>query len=239
MFMYGDSLAFDAADQLEFWLPLGGMVDLDLATMPGTALCDWLPSMRAVARTTRPAAVIVALTGNAFTPCMRDLAGNPLAGQLRAERYLNDAREVTRIFGAQTTVLFVGWPPPRGDERGATADQIRDVYRTVAREAQNAVYVDASEYLVDATGSYTRTRPCLMFEPCGPNGLNVVRAPDGVHFCPVARESAHCPVWSSGAMRYSLSISRVLRDSLGGPTSPSRQEPRVAQPVRGVTRLGR
>lgn len=229
--MYGDSLAYDAADQLQFWMPLGGQVHLDLATMPGTALCDWIPSMRAVQRSASPAAIVVALTGNAFTPCMRDLMGQPLSGELRVRKYLEDAREVVRLFGPSTPILFVGWPPQAGDKGGARADEIRDVYRAVARESRNAIYVDATRYLVDTDGSFVRTRTCLAFEPCGPDGTNVVRAPDGVHFCPVAKGNDPCPVWSSGAMRYALSVSSALRRALhlGLSTTAGASAPTSAQ----------
>jgi hypothetical protein len=37
--------------------------------------------------------------------------------------------------------------------------------------------------------------------------VNQVRAPDGVHFCPVTHAPASpCPVYASGAMRFALSI---------------------------------
>ncbi|HVM67739.1 MAG TPA: hypothetical protein VMU14_22890 [Acidimicrobiales bacterium] len=62
-------------------------------------------------------------------------------------------------------------------------------------------------------GRWTETLPCLPGEPCtggrDANGtpVNVVRAPDGAHFCPgapaaVRGVTAGCPVWSSGSWRF-------------------------------------
>ena len=55
--------------------------------------------------------------------------------------------------------------------------------------------------------------PCLPTEPCTGGydatgtPVNVVRAPDGGHFCAGAPAAVHgvtaaCPVWSSGAWRF-------------------------------------
>jgi hypothetical protein len=63
-----------------------------------------------------------------------------------------------------------------------------------------------------ANGAYTQTLPCLPAEPCtGPSGTNVVRAPDGVHFCPTGNTTAEgyfevCDVYSSGAFRYAVAM---------------------------------
>ena len=62
-------------------------------------------------------------------------------------------------------------------------------------------------------GRWTETLPCLPTEPCtggrdaSGTPVNVVRAPDGAHFCPgapaaVRGVTAACPVWSSGAWRF-------------------------------------
>jgi len=62
-------------------------------------------------------------------------------------------------------------------------------------------------------GRWTETLPCLGGEPCtgGRDAagrlVNVVRAPDGVHFCPgapaaVRGVTADCSVWASGSWRF-------------------------------------
>ncbi len=65
---------------------------------------------------------------------------------------------------------------------------------------------------VMAYGSFTWTLPCLPDEPCtGPSGTNVVRAPDGVHFCPNGVSTqvdyfTECSVYSSGAFRFATAM---------------------------------
>ena len=72
-------------------------------------------------------------------------------------------------------------------------------------------YVDAGQAVM-ADGSFTWTLPCLSGEPCtGPSGTNVVRAPDGVHFCPngIATQVGYfheCTVYSSGALRFATAM---------------------------------
>ena len=56
-------------------------------------------------------------------------------------------------------------------------------------------------------GRFTQTLPCDPGEPCGPDGRIVVRAPDGVHFCPHPTEPAGlCAVYSSGARRFGYAV---------------------------------
>jgi hypothetical protein len=70
-------------------------------------------------------------------------------------------------------------------------------------------------------GQYTDSLPCLPNEPCtGPviHGVrtNRVRAPDGVHFCPVTvLGRAPCPVWSSGAFRFGAAMAAPVIADFG------------------------
>lgn len=91
-------------------------------------------------------------------------------------------------------------------------------------------YVDAGAAVLDH-GRWTDALPCLPDEPCsgiagavatdGP--VNVVRAPDGNHFCPVAHDAvdgvvATCPVWSSGAYRYGTAMAEPVVELLEAAT---------------------
>jgi hypothetical protein len=79
--------------------------------------------------------------------------------------------------------------------------------------------------VLDEDGRYTDTLPCLPEEPCthtgpGPIGTNVVRAPDGAHFCPgnVRADrgvTSTCAVWSSGAYRYARAMAAPVVHDLG------------------------
>ena len=74
--------------------------------------------------------------------------------------------------------------------------------------------------------TYTDVLPCLPAEPCSGSasrpsvGVNVVRAPDGAHFCPrpdapaVEGVTGPCPVWSSGAYRFGTAMATGGRSGL-------------------------
>ena len=213
--LYGDSLAFQAQDSFRQALNQAGPVSVRIFTFGGTAICDWFTQMRADLETRRPEAVVIEFSGNTFTPCMRDDAGQPLAGASKLQKYRADAQEVIDIFSAVgAQIYFVGAPISRAAAEAQSADwsQLNSLYATIPDQRPNVTYVDAGEAVEDH-GAYTDTLPCLADEPCtgGIDALgrrvNVVRAPDGVHFCPnasgaVLGVTADCPVWSSGAFRY-------------------------------------
>ena len=89
---------------------------------------------------------------------------------------------------------------------------------SVAATNAGVTYVDAGQAVM-ADGAFTWTLPCLPTEPCtGPSGTNVVRAPDGVHFCPTGNTTiegyfAVCDVYSSGAFRFAAAMVGPALDS--------------------------
>ena len=82
-------------------------------------------------------------------------------------------------------------------------------------------YVDAGAAVEGPGGTFTSTLPCLAAERCtGPvvNGVpsNIVRSPDGGHFCPnssgnAAGQVGTCDTYSSGAFRYAAAIAAPIR----------------------------
>jgi hypothetical protein len=100
-------------------------------------------------------------------------------------------------------VYFAGSPGPGpAVTKPYRGGRFNDLYRSL----QLAHYIAAEQAVLDG-GAFTETLPCVPEEPCGPDGSNVVRAPDGVHFCPGSPEAVQgvtegCAVWSSGAYRY-------------------------------------
>jgi hypothetical protein len=65
--------------------------------------------------------------------------------------------------------------------------------------------------------------------------VNVVRAVDGTHFCPVPSDAVQavagdCPVWSSGAFRFGTAMADpVIRDLHRRPGSTGANEPRTGR----------
>ena len=156
-----------------------------------------------------------------FTPCM---AGYRLGTPAYFAKYVHDARAAIAIFrSVGARVILVGLPLD-GSSGGEAANvtTLNSDYRSLAVGNNGVTYDDAGQAVL-ADGKFTRTLPCLSFEPCtGPAGTNVVRAPDGVHFCPTGRTTLvgyfeECDVYSSGAFRFA---SAMLASALTPPPSP-------------------
>ncbi|HKA92571.1 MAG TPA: hypothetical protein VKE97_02110 [Acidimicrobiia bacterium] len=224
--LYGDSLAFESRDAFALALQRGNDIEVVDRTYGGTAICDRLDRMRQDLHDLQPAAVVIEFAGNNVTPCMQGPDG-PLTGAALAEKYRDDARTATDIFaGAGVRVYWIGAPPITASQAGDFA-RVRRLYEAQAGGVTQATppfgaveYVDADRAVVDG-GRFTATLPCLPSE--GPaegcvDGRIPVRALDGVHFCPVRTGPGtdHCPVYSSGAVRFGLAMAGpVRRDLLG------------------------
>jgi hypothetical protein len=213
--LYGDSLAAQSQEFFVSKLARAGMTRVTTRTFGGTAICDWLGQMRADAGAIHPDAVVVEFSGNALTPCMQALDGHPLSGPAYFEKYAADAAAVLDIFTPRhSIVLFAGAPISRTAERAGdqTTTILHGIYAAAARSSPYGRYTDAGASVLSG-GRWAETLPCLAAEPCtggrDANGtpVNVVRAPDGGHFCPgappaVGGVTAACPVWDSGAWRF-------------------------------------
>ena len=214
--LYGDSLGWEAAEQFEAQFSMYPQVRVITRTFGGTAICDWLSQMQQDAVELQPWAVLIQFSGNALTPCM-------LTGEAHDARYRADAQAAIGIFAAVDHVFVVGAPVDRGtnpDYRGGSVNQI---YRELS--VGQVRFVDAGAALLD-DGAWTNTLPCLPLEPCtggvDPTGqpVNVVRAPDGSHFCPSAGTAQRgvtgpCGEWSSGAYRFASAMAAPVLELLG------------------------
>jgi hypothetical protein len=107
---------------------------------------------------------------------------------------------------------------------------LNDIYQSLADSNPGVTYADAGQAVM-ANGQFTWTLPCLSGEPCtGPHGTNVVRSPDGVHFCPDGKSTLvgyleECDVYSSGAVRFA---SAMLKWALTPPVASSPPAPPAA-----------
>jgi hypothetical protein len=250
--LYGDSLADESKTYFQDALVAAGITDVATRTFGGTALCDWLDDMREDAGSLHPTSVVIEFSGNAFTSCMRDANDAPLTGDAYYARYFDDAREALAIFApTDAHVFFVGTPLSRhtAETHDPNAGRLNDLYAWVSLIGHGE-YVDAGGAVLDH-GEWTSTLPCLPNEPCNgtdPTGkpVNVVRAADGVHFCPTAPDAVNgvtgaCPVWSSGAFRFASSMANAVTRHVGlrasgagdrlwsGPRPPGRRARDVSQ----------
>jgi hypothetical protein len=217
--LFGDSLAWEAQKYFSSLVlaSRGTSVSYDAR---GTAVCDWLSQMRAVEAQFAPDEVELEFSGNALTPCMKGYEGGSPA---YFAKYRDDTLTAIGIFrrgGAR--VVLIGAPISRSQHASDPAwDRLNQQYAGIAwSDPHHVTYVDAGSAVERTDGGYAQTLPCLPAEPClGPllDGVrsNVVRAPDGVHFCPVEKAAAvgiigPCPVYSSGAYRYARAMVAAL-----------------------------
>jgi hypothetical protein len=222
--LFGDSLSGEAQPYYTDLIDATGEVALTYDSFGGTAICDWLPKMREVAETYKPAAVQLQFSGDALSPCMHGYSP-PSAAYL--EKYRADTMAAIDIFlpiGAH--VYLIGGPVSRDSQPGW--DALNNQYASIAAaDPSRVTYVDAGTAVEGPDHSYVQELPCLPLEPClGPLAagvqVNVVRSPDGAHFCPVKEANTEgvigaCPVYSSGAYRYA----EAMVDAMASPVPPS------------------
>jgi hypothetical protein len=201
--VYGDSLVLQAWGYLEELTHRNG-VALHGGAYGGLALCDWVARIESDLRSTHVDRVVLAFAGNNITPCTgAEGRRHPPVDQLVAT-YTRDLMTVLDIARAEgvAQVVAVGPPfmeDPDWDDR---ARRLREAYRTVAGEAREMTYVDASRRL-GPTG-YSAQMPCLAFETpaLGCRGGSVrVRSTDGVHLAEPGSGG-----YSAGAWRFAIAL---------------------------------
>jgi hypothetical protein len=210
--LFGDSLGYQAEPYLDKLLAEANDYTVLNYTYGGTATCDWLSRMAAAAAE-RPEAVILVFSGDAFTPCMDGVA---LWSPRYYDLYANYTERAITIFSAvHAHVFLVGTPV--NESSGVGWGHLDSIYRQLAQANPITVtYVDAGSSVETATGGFTWALPCLRIEPsCGPDGTNVVRSPDGIHFCPDGSSALRgvtgpCDEYSSGAFRFAFAITRAV-----------------------------
>jgi hypothetical protein len=222
--VYGDSQAAEATPALEMLASRDGAA-LRVSAFGGLAICDDLGLMAADAASLRPTAVIIDFSGNNFTRCMD---GDALRSPQYYAKYASDAKAAIARFRPEgARVILVGAPIDQSSSLTDNALALNEVFASVAAGVPGVTYVDAGA-AVEEGGAFTTTLRCLSDEPCtGPNGTNVVRSPDGVHFCPTGRTRLEanaevCDVYSSGALRFaSAMLAPALAPSVTAPARPS------------------
>ena len=205
--LYGDSLGMEAGMDFIYLARAAGASVL-VRTYGGLAPCDFLASMAADAASWRPTDVVLEFSGDNFTPCM---GGDPIGSPQYYATYRADTQQAIDIFRPGGARVFLsGLPYDVWPSANPNIANLNQLYASVAA-GSGAIYVDAGQAVM-ANGAYTQTLPCLPGEPCtGPSGTNVVRDPEGVHFCPTGNTTAEgyfevCDVYSSGAFRYAAAM---------------------------------
>jgi hypothetical protein len=214
--LFGDSLSGEAHSYYTTLVKATGLNVLAFDSLGGTAICDWLATMRQVEASMQPTAVELQFSGNALTPCMKGLKpGTPAY----YSKYRTDTEAAIKIFvpsGAH--VYLISAPVTRSQQADPNwHDTLNRQYAQIAySDPAHLTYVNAGAAVETPSHAYAQTLPCLPVESClGPvvDGVpsNIVRSTDGIHFCPVKSENRAgtidpCPTYSSGAFRYAVAM---------------------------------
>jgi hypothetical protein len=206
--LFGDSLGNEVGEDFSSQAQAAGGGAF-VRAFPGTAPCDWLPQMAADDADFHPTDVVLLFSGANFTPCMDGYPINTSEYFAKYQADVQAAIDVLRADGAH--VYLVGLPYDASPGLTANAANLNQLYAGIAAANAGVDYVDAGQSVM-SYGSFTWTLPCLPGEPCtGPSGTNIVRAPDGVHFCPNGVTTqvdyfTECSVYSSGAFRFAAAM---------------------------------
>lgn len=218
--LYGDSLVYDSAKYWGDLMAESGRFEARQTGYPGTNTCDAFEQMEEDRDEFRPDIVAIAFGGNDSTPCMRHEDGSKLTRQEFLAKFRADTEQALEIVGDDVTVYLFA-PPAMPDGQEA---ELHDIYREIAAGRDRVRYRDAGR-LVSPDRTWVETLPCLPDEIEGEGGKecsgpvvdgvpsNVVRAWDGVHFCPVNPGwGKPCAVYASGAYRFVLALYEDIRD---------------------------
>jgi hypothetical protein len=177
--------------------------------------------MATVAQEWQPTAAVLAFSGDNFTPCME---GDQLGTPQYFAKYEADTQTAISIFRSiGSKVILVGLPLDASAGLSQNVSALNQIFQSLAASNIGVTYDDAGQAVM-ADGQFAWTLPCLAGEPCtGPAGTNIVRAPDGVHFCPNGQTTLvggleQCDVYSSGAFRFAAAM---LAPALTPPSLPS------------------
>jgi hypothetical protein len=223
--LFGDSLSVQSEPYFNYLLASGDEAQVQDFAYGGTAACDWLSRMRAYARTKHPRAVVFEFVGNTFTSCMGGCAAESTTA---VHRYCVSVAAAIQVFLRLGTHVFLAGTPISRTEwtsHDPDWDLLNRAFALLASHHPGRVtYIDAGKAVEGLDGSYVSTLPCLSFEPgTGPvvDGVqsNLVRSPDGVHFCPAQVGNAvgqvsQCNVYSSGSFRFAAAMAGPLIRSL-------------------------
>ncbi len=195
MLVYGDSLTTEADNNLAAGLARPGW-DVIIRQYPGTALCDWLPQMRADGNL-NARLVVIEFTGNMLSQCTQGRGGlTPV--------YFVDGSAAAILWQSRRVKAL--WVSPPGQQGTTGPNPLTSIDQGVASQYGGS-FVDAGAALQAPDGTWPFTLPCFPFEvasrACRTDGtIQVRRSPTDQHLCPVDSGLGACPVYAGGIFRW-------------------------------------
>jgi hypothetical protein len=202
--LFGDSLTAQAQPYVTKMFAASPRYDARVLSLAGTAICDWFGNISRVRDSFHPQVVAFQFVGNDIFKCMRNPDGSKLSNAAYLARWERDTRHAIALFGPTVKIVLIGPPAMETPD-----DRVYNIFRRLPKQYPNVSFVDGDP-MVSPHRRFVKTLPCLEGEPCtgpvvGNLRTNVVRAADGVHFCPVvAAPGQPCAVYASGAYRFAI-----------------------------------
>jgi hypothetical protein len=224
--VYGDSLLYEAQPFAEQLLRDVGHVDFHVGGFGGAATCDFQSLFEEDAARFHPVAVVLAFSGNAISPCMRDSNGGYVDHDEWLRRYRADTSKAIATFRPGSPQIWLATAPISRDQEAAQDYGVFDlanVFRELAAQNPRVHVAESGEAVMHDRRHYARWLPCLASEPCQ-GGVDIWGRPvnfvrnqwDGAHFCPAPFPVVErCPVYSSGAMRFAGGLLIPMLRSIG------------------------
>jgi hypothetical protein len=195
--VFGDSVTWES----QRWL-LGALdhrAKVYLHLFGGTSICMWMPKMQEVAQD-HPDMVLITFGPEFPRNC------DHTSDQFREAQ--DDASTAAQIFSA-SRVVFAADPAAKGF---SGQRQLHAAYEAAARAHPNAS-VSYPDRVITPNDTFSEYLPCLPDETAAMGCLTTygkvikVRAPDGVHLCPIIPPiPGHCPMYPSGERRFGTAI---------------------------------
>lgn len=217
--LYGDSLISEAGEDFAYLATLSG-ASVQVHQFPGTSPCNYFTSMAAVAQDWHPTVAELVFTGDVFTTCNGRLQIGSPQYYAKYKDEIHTAISIFRSVGAE--VVLIGQPADASAKHTKTGKVLNRLYESIAATSSGVSYDDAGSSVTAKGGRFTWRLPCLPHQPCtGPDHTNIVRSPDGVHFCPngqttVVHGFEQCDIYSSGAFRFASALLKAALDAPAG-----------------------
>lgn len=222
--LYGDSIGYEITPYLKSRLAVTTKQVLVSRVFGGTNACDWLGAARADNIKYKPKYVVIVFVGNFFTQCMNFIGQLPTTAAL-VDRTIGGIKNLMAIF-PKAHIFLVGFPRSvasqvKHDAGEITVADLLNWKLLKLAQSSGSTYVPTTQVMYDSRGRAQTALPCIRNLDgyfCGSSGKVIVRAPDGLHLCPVTPPAVlgvlpKCAVPSPGANRITKLIhAALLRD---------------------------
>lgn len=180
--LVGDSFAQQSANQFLALATEDGL-HAEVFAFGGSAICSWESQLAEVV-TREPAQLVLSFAGNDLHPCINPDEEPNRAPDAVAALYRDQLDAVVRQFRDAGSEIFVVGPPPIKDPKfEGYASAMRRMYAAYHEDHPEVTVVETFDGL-GPDEEYHKALPCEPDEPCGPDGLVVLRQDDDVHLTP-------------------------------------------------------